>query len=756
MVFGLIVIGSVHAATYVYDANGRLRAVTNTGNVSGRYVYDVMGNLLRVDQIPSGQLAIFAFSPGHGAPGTGVVISGQGFSTTVANDTVTFNGVVTAVTAATATQLTVTVPAGATTGKISVTVSAVTVTSDDTFVVDNTGFVPIVTSFTPTIGGIGVPVTVTGLHFDPVPNQTWAAINSSKTTPTSVNDTQVAFVVASNLGSGKVSITTPYGMGISTADFYVTPPGISVASVAIQKRIAVGGSTPLNIPAGNYAAVLFDATAGSWLSFQASSITSSASNIAYTIYNEQNVPIFNGKISTSNASIHLPSMPVSGTYSIWIQPDTAAASLTLALEADKALPLNAPLSISTAGPGQSKRVTFAGTLNQILALQVATQTTAPAAGTVQYAVYSPTGVQYQSLSTTSPVLSNMTNLPATGTYAVYVVPNGSATLNAQLELWSEVTETLTVNGPSQNVAPAAPGENAYLNFTATPGESVGLGISGLTESPDSSVYILVYDANNNFVTRVTCSAVAGGCGWDPQNLVGGNYQIIVEPPGYDTVSFTATLSQNLSGTLTPNTVATTTLNYGQTETLTFAGSAGQTLALEASNVTTVPAGGGVIYNLYEPNGNGYTYMSTSTTGYVLLNLPSLPQTGTYTVSVAPNYGASINGQLELLLPVIPTLTVGGPSQNIASTTPGENVYLNFSATAGQSAELAITGLSESPDYYVSVYVYDANKNFIDSATCYATGSPCALTMNLAGGNYQAIVEPPGNDTMSFTAVLTPQ
>ena len=37
----------VHAASYVYDANGRLRAVTNAAGQTSEYVYDALGNVLR-------------------------------------------------------------------------------------------------------------------------------------------------------------------------------------------------------------------------------------------------------------------------------------------------------------------------------------------------------------------------------------------------------------------------------------------------------------------------------------------------------------------------------------------------------------------------------------------------------------------------------------------------------------------------------------------------------------------------------------
>jgi len=80
---------------------------------------------------------ITSFSPTAGNVGTSVTINGTNFDTTPANNTVLFNGTAAVVTASTATSLTITVPTGATTGKISVTVGCGTILSADDFTVSS-------------------------------------------------------------------------------------------------------------------------------------------------------------------------------------------------------------------------------------------------------------------------------------------------------------------------------------------------------------------------------------------------------------------------------------------------------------------------------------------------------------------------------------------------------------------------------------------------------------------------------------------
>lgn len=75
------------------------------------------------------------FSPSGGYIGTEVTINGLGFSTTPSDHTVKFNGVVAQVSASTATTLTVTVPSGATSGKVSVTLNGTTKESASNFLV---------------------------------------------------------------------------------------------------------------------------------------------------------------------------------------------------------------------------------------------------------------------------------------------------------------------------------------------------------------------------------------------------------------------------------------------------------------------------------------------------------------------------------------------------------------------------------------------------------------------------------------------
>lgn len=92
-------------------------------------------------------LAITNISPTTGPKNTPVTITGTGFSTTPANNAVTINGKVCSVVNSTATQLTITIPPSAGSGKIKVVIAGANAESGN--------FESIVTTTVTTIAGNG-------------------------------------------------------------------------------------------------------------------------------------------------------------------------------------------------------------------------------------------------------------------------------------------------------------------------------------------------------------------------------------------------------------------------------------------------------------------------------------------------------------------------------------------------------------------------------------------------------------------------
>jgi hypothetical protein len=164
---------------------------------------------------------ITSFSPTCGQAGTTVIITGTAFQDAPsAVSAVTFNGTAaTTFTVNSDTQITATVPAGATTGPIAVTDSEGTATSTGTFVVATTAG-PCIASFTPTSGNPGTVVTITGGAFTGATAVTFGGV--AATTFTVDSPTQITATIPATAVTGPIAVTTSAGTGTSTSNFTVT------------------------------------------------------------------------------------------------------------------------------------------------------------------------------------------------------------------------------------------------------------------------------------------------------------------------------------------------------------------------------------------------------------------------------------------------------------------------------------------------------------------------------------------------------
>ncbi len=178
--------------------------------------------------------SITSFTPASGVVGATVVITGTNFSSTLSNNIVSFNGTAANVTAATATQLTVTVPSGATSGTITVTVNSNTATSASAFIVTtSSSATPTITSFTPTSGATGTSVVITGTNFSTTLANNTVTINGIVAVVTAATATQLTVTVPSGATTtGKITVTVNSQIATSTGDFTVTTAGSTAPTIS--------------------------------------------------------------------------------------------------------------------------------------------------------------------------------------------------------------------------------------------------------------------------------------------------------------------------------------------------------------------------------------------------------------------------------------------------------------------------------------------------------------------------------------------
>ena len=162
---------------------------------------------------PSAAPTITSFTPSSGGVGSSVTVSGTNLTGTTA---VSFNGTAATFQVVSATQITATVPAGASSGKISVVTAKGAASSAADFSV--TLPAPTISSFSPTSGPSGTSVSVTGTGFT---GATSVKFNGTTATFSVADDSHISATVPASATTGTITVITAAGTATSASAFTV-------------------------------------------------------------------------------------------------------------------------------------------------------------------------------------------------------------------------------------------------------------------------------------------------------------------------------------------------------------------------------------------------------------------------------------------------------------------------------------------------------------------------------------------------------
>jgi uncharacterized repeat protein (TIGR03803 family) len=192
--------GSTLFGTPLQATNGTFYGTTyNGGSLDDGTVYS----------LSNGLPAFVTTLATSGKVGAKITILGIGLTGTTA---VSFNGTAATFTASNG-KVIAPIPAGATTGMITVTTPTATLSTLAAFKVT-----PQLLNFTPPSGPVGIPVTITGVSLT---QATKVTFNGKSAIFTVNSDTQITATVPTGAKTGKISITTPGGASSSTTNFTV-------------------------------------------------------------------------------------------------------------------------------------------------------------------------------------------------------------------------------------------------------------------------------------------------------------------------------------------------------------------------------------------------------------------------------------------------------------------------------------------------------------------------------------------------------
>ena len=199
--------GGGPTAGLMQSTNGKLYGTTTAGG-AGNCPYGC-GSIYSLDM---GLSPFVEAVTNSGKVGSTIEFLGQGFTSAT---TVAFHGTPATRTVKSGTYLTATVPSGATTGLVTVTTNAGTLTSNKPFRV-----IPQIQSFTPTSGPVGTVVTITGVSLTQATHVSFAGKAAGFTV---ISDTKITATVPAGAKTGRIAITTAGGTATSSGIFTVTP-----------------------------------------------------------------------------------------------------------------------------------------------------------------------------------------------------------------------------------------------------------------------------------------------------------------------------------------------------------------------------------------------------------------------------------------------------------------------------------------------------------------------------------------------------
>ncbi|GAB3870776.1 hypothetical protein GCM10028824_19810 [Hymenobacter segetis] len=207
-------------ADIFFDYNPPVRT-----NTTANRIYDVP--LVVTPAVALGYASVLASPvltqvvPAQGRAGTLVTLNGQRFATTLAGNTVRFNGVAAPVLSASGTTLTVRVPTGTSTGSVQVITGEGSGRSAQAFTVYQP---PTLAPLAPAEGIPNATITLTGTEFAAVAAQDTVRFNGVAAVVQQASATALRVVVPANATTGKIRINTLGGQVESVQDFVVWYP----------------------------------------------------------------------------------------------------------------------------------------------------------------------------------------------------------------------------------------------------------------------------------------------------------------------------------------------------------------------------------------------------------------------------------------------------------------------------------------------------------------------------------------------------
>jgi hypothetical protein len=244
----------------------------------------------------------------------------------------------------------------------------------------------------------------------------------------------------------------------------------------------------------------------------------------------------------------------------------------------------------------------------------------------------------------------------------------------------------------------------------------------------------------------------------------GTYKIYIDPEGTNTGEITTTLynSTPVTGTITAggSAVTATTTVPGQNAQYTFTGTANERVSLTIQNVSYSSSyffNPAATVSILEPNGTTLASIGVYNllSEIFFIDVQTIPTSGTYTVQVAPGpyTGSAILNLYNVPADVGGTISIGGSPVVVTTTTPGQNAYLTFPGSSGQS--ITLTGSNVTYTGYTAITLYNPDGSVLTTSYSYPGGNTIFSGVILGQtGTYKIYIDPYQANTGHVTLQLT--
>jgi RHS repeat-associated protein len=272
------------------------------------------------------------------------------------------------------------------------------------------------------------------------------------------------------------------------------------------------------------------------------------------------------------------------------------------------------------------------------------------------------------------------------------------------------------------------------------------------------------------VPSFATSGLIGVATPDGSGVSTGDFFVPPSPYTANDVGFTGRIAIGETKTMTIST-------SGKIGMFVFDGTSGQRISL---NTTGASGFNGCCQTLKILNPDGSTLVDSYDYPNRFVDVKTLAQTGTYTIIYFPG---SQTGSLTFTLYDVPpdpssAITPGGAPVTLTTTTPGQDMKLTFSGTAGRRISLLTSGVTWpnsccqtlkilNPDGSTLVDSYDYPNRFVDVVTLPQTGTytiiydPISQTGSLTFTLYDVLPDPsssitPGGAPVTLTTTTPGQ